>query len=64
MSLSLMETGILTQTMYKKLRQTYLKTSVFASSGLDNVAVVLAAAANTHVFNMILLVFLTLVSTN
>jgi Holliday junction DNA helicase RuvB len=32
MLLSLMETGILTQTMHKKLRQTYLKTWVFATS--------------------------------
>ena len=32
MLLSLMETGILTQTMHKKLRQTHLKTSVFATS--------------------------------
>jgi Holliday junction DNA helicase RuvB len=32
MLLSLMETGILTQTMYKKLRQTHLKTWVFATS--------------------------------
>jgi MoxR-like ATPase len=30
--LSLMETGILTQTIHKKLRQTYLKTWVFATS--------------------------------
>jgi MoxR-like ATPase len=32
MLLSLMETGILTQTMHKKLRQTHLKTWVFATS--------------------------------
>jgi MoxR-like ATPase len=32
MLLSLMETGILTQTMHKKLRQTQLKTWVFATS--------------------------------
>jgi MoxR-like ATPase len=32
MLLSLMETGILTQTMHKKLRQIYLKTWVFATS--------------------------------
>jgi MoxR-like ATPase len=32
MLLSLMETGILTQTMHKKVRQTYLKTWVFATS--------------------------------
>jgi Holliday junction DNA helicase RuvB len=32
MLLSLMETGILTQTMHKKLRETYLKTWVFATS--------------------------------
>ena len=30
--LSLMETGILTQTMHKKLRQAHLKTWVFATS--------------------------------
>jgi MoxR-like ATPase len=32
MLLSLMETGILTQTMHKKVRQTHLKTWVFATS--------------------------------
>ena len=32
MLLSLMETGILTQTMHKKIRQTHLKTWVFATS--------------------------------
>jgi Holliday junction resolvasome RuvABC ATP-dependent DNA helicase subunit len=32
MLLSLMETGILSQTIHKKLRQTYLKTWVFATS--------------------------------
>jgi MoxR-like ATPase len=32
MLLSLMETGILTQTMHKKVRQTYLKTWLFATS--------------------------------
>jgi MoxR-like ATPase len=32
MLLSLMETGTLTQTMHKKVRQTYLKTWVFATS--------------------------------
>jgi Holliday junction resolvasome RuvABC ATP-dependent DNA helicase subunit len=32
MVLSLMETGILTQTMHKKVKQTYLKTWVFATS--------------------------------
>jgi MoxR-like ATPase len=32
MLLSLMETGILTQTMHKKLRQVHLKTWVFATS--------------------------------
>jgi len=32
MLLSLMETGMLTQTMHKKLRRTYLKTWVFATS--------------------------------
>jgi SpoVK/Ycf46/Vps4 family AAA+-type ATPase len=32
MLLSLMETGIITQTMYKKVRQTFLKTWIFATS--------------------------------
>jgi MoxR-like ATPase len=32
MLLSLMETGILTQTMHRKLRQTHLRTWVFATS--------------------------------
>ena len=36
MFLSLMETGILTQTISKKIRQTYLKTWVFATSNGTN----------------------------